>query len=247
MAEQQSLIQWLLEQHDDPPDYSSEEAIADQETIEAAISEERAPEFVVPPAEAEAREAESAQGADVLDRKKATSEGIDPEPPQRTEASPAETEGRAAFGGRLAEIVAKSVWSGQPAQVVAPGRLVAQVATAEQTQRMAGQSIEPQAAERPRFTMPRPFVEREKTSGEPATVAARSVQFHIPPDFPVDAMALFTEFDRDVPVTEEGSFDLDHPLPEIRPVDPTPATDELVNRSYGSEVYLDSREDRRVR
>jgi hypothetical protein len=237
-----------LEQHDDPPDYSSEEATADQEQIESAIAEQRLPEFVVEPAQAEKAGRESAEGADVVERPRDRSSEATPEAtPRRTEIPPADAEARAAFGGKLAEIVAKNIWSGEPAQVIAPSRMVAQVATAERRQPVSGPSMEPQPAERPRFNMPRPFIEREKVSGEPATAAQRVVQFHVSPDFAAEAMALFTEYDRDVPVAEEGSMDIQHPQADYRQPDPTPATDDLVNRAYAAEVYHDTKADRRIR
>lgn len=233
MANEQTLIQWLLDQHDDPPDYSPTEAITGQEDMEESVRTGRPVSLVVePPGNPERQGVVSGEAAYPAGVQKGSA----------PEASPVY---RSPASGPSAIPDFAERFSRQPVEVTTPGRLSAEAANFVEAARRSGDLARTAVVER----QSGPLVEAQsdvKGSGPSADPSSRQVRMFIPQDFPVDANELFALADKDIPVNEEGSLDHRTKADDIPRVDLPIPTDQLVVEVNQYNDSLESREDRRV-
>lgn len=234
MANEQTLIQWLLDQHDDPPDYTPEEALAGQDDLEETVRTGRPVSVVVdPPGDPDGRQQVSREPAEAGSSPRGSHPGA--------EATP-----RSPVSGPSAIPDFAERFSRQPVEVTTPGRLSAEAANFIEAARRSGAAASADVS--PRQTGPMAEVSAQaRASLPPGTPPSREVRFHIPQDFPVDANELFALADRDTPVTEEGSLDHRTTPDEVPKIDYPIPTDQLVVEVNQYNDSLDSREDRRAR
>lgn len=234
MANEQTLIQWLLDQHDDPPDYTPDEAVAGQYDMEESVRTGRPVSIAVePPGSPERPEVRS-------------QESINPVQGQKVSAEQAEPLHRAPASGPSAIPDFAERFSRQPVEVTTPGRLSAEAANFVEAARRSGDQARAEIAEKRSGPVAEPQ-EVPKGSFPSASPAQREVRFFIPPDFPVDANELFAMADRDIPVSEEGSIDHRTSVDQVPKIDYPIPTDQLVVEVNQYNDALDAREDRRVR
>lgn len=234
MANEQTLIQWLLDQHDDPPEYTPDEAMAGQADLEESVRTGRPVSVVVdPPGNPDGRQPVS----------HAQAEAGGPSRVSQQEAVPVP---RSPASGPSAIPDFAERFSRQPVEVTTPGRLSAEAANFVEAARRSGPSVNAEAV--PRQAGPMAEANAQARSSYPyATPPSREVRFHIPQDFPVDANELFAIADRDIPVTEEGSLDHRTSPDDVPKIEYPIPTDQLVVEINQYNDSLDAREDRRAR
>jgi hypothetical protein len=234
VANEQTLIQWLLDQHDDPPDYTPDEAVEGEEAIETAVREARQPVIAVDPAgRPERPDVRSQESAEPFQGPRASGAEADPDVRRPVSGPSAIPDFAERFSRQQVEVTTPGRLSAEAANFVEAARRSGDVARAEIAERQSGPAAEVQTP--------------SKQSSPFAFPEERQVRFFIPPNFPVDANELFALADRDIPVNEEGSLDKQTSVDQAPKIDYPIPTDQLVVEVNQYNDSLDSREDRRVR